>query len=181
MGFSYDIALSFATEDQALVEKVYHYLKAENFSVFFAPSPEGQLALSGRNQREAFYDVFARSSEYVALFVSKSYVGKPVPMEEADLAFKSHPEDGKVIPIYLDGTPLPVEMLRPDVTNYFSADHPVTIAKHLAGRIRGERAPAEKAPSPVSPGNSMNIQGNTGGFQVFVQHMEIGKENGEKR
>ena len=58
MDYKYDIALSFATEDQKLVEKVYHYLRAENLNVFFAPSQEGQKVLSGKNQREVFYSIF---------------------------------------------------------------------------------------------------------------------------
>ena len=34
MGYKYDIALSFATEEQQLVDKVYHYLKREGMTVF---------------------------------------------------------------------------------------------------------------------------------------------------
>lgn len=67
----FEIALSYATEDQNLVEKVYHYLKAEQVNVFFAPSKEGQVFLSGKNQREAFYSIFGKNARYVALFVSK--------------------------------------------------------------------------------------------------------------
>lgn len=76
MNYQYKIALSFASENEKLVEKVYHYLKSKQIKVFFAPSPEGQIFLSGKNQREAFYDVFGNKSEYVALFVSKYYITK---------------------------------------------------------------------------------------------------------
>lgn len=54
MDYKYDIALSFATEDQKLVEKVYHYLRAENLNVFFAPSQEGQKVLSGKKSAGSF-------------------------------------------------------------------------------------------------------------------------------
>ena len=74
MNYQYEIALSFATEEQDLVEKVYRYLKAENVHVFFAPSSEGQIALSGKNQREAFYSIFGLNAQYVALFVSNENV-----------------------------------------------------------------------------------------------------------
>lgn len=53
MNQHYDIALSFATEEQELVEKVYRYLKAENILVFFAPALECQVVLSGKT-REKF-------------------------------------------------------------------------------------------------------------------------------
>lgn len=42
MNHQFDIALSFATENQPLADTVYHYLKAKGLRVFFAPSPEGQ-------------------------------------------------------------------------------------------------------------------------------------------
>ena len=80
-----DIAISFATENEELAETVYHYLKAEGLSVFFAPAPECQTILSGENQREFFYRIFGMESRYVILLVSEFYVRKEVPMEEADV------------------------------------------------------------------------------------------------
>lgn len=83
MDKKYSIALSFATENQELVEKVYYYLKAEGIPTFFAPARECQMDISGKNQSEIFYEIFGLRAEYVALFVSNSYVNKRVPMEEA--------------------------------------------------------------------------------------------------
>lgn len=54
MKYDYKIALSYATENEEIASKVYHYLKAEGISVFFAPAPECQIVLSGKNQREVF-------------------------------------------------------------------------------------------------------------------------------
>lgn len=85
----FDIALSFATEEQNLVEKVYHYLRAEGLSVFFAPTPESQEILSGKDQKEVFYEIFALRAKYVVLFVSTNYIVKAVPMEEAEISFAS--------------------------------------------------------------------------------------------
>ena len=90
MEASYNIALSYETDNIKLVEKVYHYLKAEGITVFFAPAEECQQILSGKNQREIFYEVFGLKAEFVALFVSKSYVSKEVPMEEASIAIAKH-------------------------------------------------------------------------------------------
>lgn len=169
MNYQYEIALSFATEDRDLVEKVYHYLKAENIHVFFAPSPEGQIVLSGKNQREVFYSIFGLNAQYVALFVSKHYVVREVPMEEARIAFAKHTIEGSVIPVYLDGTPLPAELLDPKNTNYFKSDDPAVIANHLASKIKEQDAPSPTADAPANSANSMRVEGNTAEKQVFIQ------------
>lgn len=167
MNYRYKVALSFATEEQNLVEEVYHYLKAENLSVFFAPAPECQAYISGKNQRVVFYDVFGLKSEYVALFVSKNYVVKKVPIEEAGIALAKH-DIGNVIPIYLDGTPLPGRLFDPKETNYFKSDSPSVIASHLAAKIKGINSENTTASSPMSS-NSMNIDGNIAEKQIFIQ------------
>lgn len=173
MDYKYDIALSFATEDQKLVEKVYHYLRAENLNVFFAPSQEGQKVLSGKNQREVFYSIFGLEAEYVALFVSQNYSMRQVPMEEAGIAFAKHGADGHVIPVYLDGTGLPKDMLDPQSTNYFEASDPAVIASHLAAKIAMDRKERKKlSGSHNKTDGIMNINGNTANKQIFIQTME---------
>ena len=88
----------------------------------------------------------------MALFVSQNYIMRQVPMEEAGIAFAKHGADGHVIPVYLDGTGLPKDMLDPQSTNYFEASDPAVIASHLAAK--------------------MNINGNTANKQIFIQTME---------
>ncbi len=171
MGKVFDIALSFATEDQALVEDVYHYLKAEGFSVFFAPSSEGQTLLSGKNQREIFYQIFGSMSKHVALFVSKDYVIKQVPMEEARIALAKHSDSGGVIPIYLDSTRLPLDMLDPKKVNYYRSSSAADIATHLSGKLRAD-APHPSADASLSGG--MHISGNVAERQIFIQNMYKG-------
>lgn len=166
----YQVALSFATEEQALVEKVYHYLKAEGISVFFAPASECQVILSGRNQREVFYEIFGMKSEYVALFVSINYINKDVPMEEANIAFSKHGDNGSVIPIYLDGTELPKDMLNPKETNYFKSKDPVKIALHLATKIKTEKVSYKKNHEDafnIEPPDSIMMVSGINGRNVF--------------
>lgn len=172
MSFKFKIALSFATEDQELVEKVYHYLKAENINVFFAPSKEGQVFLSGKNQREVFYNIFGMDSEFVALFVSKNYVSREVPMEEANIAFAKHEEDGSVIPIYIDGTPLPADLLNPKSMNYYRACNPAVIAAHLAKKIMAKNHHEQLNDIVQKDKNVMNIKGNKADKQVFINNVE---------
>lgn len=171
MKYHYDIALSYATEDSLLADKIYHYLRAEKIKVFFAPAPEAQTVLSGRNQREIFYQIFGLEAEYVALLVSKAYVGKEVPMEEASIAISKHSEDGKVIPIYLDGTPLPETMWDPHNMNYFCSASAAEIATHLSTRIKLNRQPLSESRETVSSKNVINPQGNIAGVQFFVNTM----------
>lgn len=180
MQYRYDVALSFATENKDIVDKVYHYLKAEGITAFFAPSPEAQVILSGQNGREIFYKIFGLESEYAALFVSKYYVEKEVPMEEATIAFNKHNGDGKVIPVYLDGTPLPKDMLDPKSTNYFVSNNAVEIASHLASRIKIDRkvapAPTKDSSTPAStpPGYSMNVHDNKARVIIPINQLNLG-------
>lgn len=171
MNRKFDIALSFATENQALVEDVYHYLKAKGLRVFFAPSPEGQAFISGKNQREVFYQVFGWEAEYAALFVTKDYIRRQVPMEEASIALTERAGTGTAIPIYLDGTPLPASLLDPKQTNYFASESPVAIAAHLAARCRPSE-PSPPAPPASQDLGGMHISGNTAQKQVFIQTLE---------
>lgn len=164
----FDIALSFATENQTLVDQVYHYLRAEGFSVFFAPSPEGQALISGKNQHEIFYQIFGWKARYVALFVSKDYIVKEVPMEEARISLTKRSGDGSVIPIYLDDAILPPDLLNPKQINYYRSHTAVDVAAHLAAKL--------KMDSPVSPSSAqhckgMNISENWADKQIFIQTM----------
>lgn len=167
MKCQFDIALSFATEDQPLVENVYHYLKARGFHVFFAPSPEGQAFLSGKNQREAFCQIFGWEAQYVALFVTRDYIRKEVPIEEANIALIERRETGTAIPIYLDGTPLPDKLFDPKQENYFTSDNPVAIASHLAARCRKSDSSQSEQPAVQRIG-SINISGNHADKQTII-------------
>ncbi len=172
MKYKFKIALSYATENEELVRQIYHYLKAEKIDVFFAPTQEGQITLSGENQREIFYEIFGKSAEYVALFVSKDYVRKKVPMEEANIAFTNHKDDGHVIPIYLDETKLPSDMLDPEQTNYFKSNSPIVIAKHLSSKVKNEEVQEEERNNLKEGHNIMNVNKNMAEKQVFVQKLE---------
>ena len=173
MSFVFDIALSFASEDQSLVEKVYHYLKAENLKVFFAPSSEAQTKLSGENQREIFYKIFGGDSNYVALFVSKDYIWREIPMEEANIAFAKHIENGKVIPIYLDNTSLPQDLLDPKNTNYFKSNNSAIIASHIAKKIKHQESQQTPESKSDEVKNTMNINNNKAIKQIFIQELNI--------
>lgn len=165
----FDIAISFAMENEKLADTVYHYLKAEGLSVFYAPAPECQSILSGQNQREIFYRIFGLESKYVILLVSQFYVMKEVPMEEARIAFSKHGGDASVIPIYLDGTELPRELWNSKKQNYFSSNNAAEIASHVASKVIKLEKRAEGKDSFVSSGIMKNEK-NKAATQIFIQN-----------
>lgn len=165
----FDIAISFATENEELAETVYHYLKAEGLSVFYAPAPDCQSILSGENQREIFYRIFGMESRYVVLLVSEFYVNKTLPMEEARIAFSKHESDSSVIPIYIDGTPLPKKLLDAKKQNYFSSDNAAEIAAHVASKV-GNVKENKKKKDDSGLDNVMVNKKNKARTQVFIQN-----------
>ena len=169
MGKLFDIAISFAMENVKLADTVYHYLKAEGLSVFFAPAPECQSILSGENQREIFYRIFGLESKYVILLISQFYVMKQVPMEEAKIAFSKHGRDASVIPIYLDGTELPRELLDAKKQNYFSSNDAAKIASHVASKVNKLEKQEEKKEGFAS-GSIMENEKNRADIQIFIQN-----------
>ncbi len=173
----FDIAISFATENEELAETVYHYLKAEGLSVFFAPAPECQSILSGENQREIFYRIFGMKSRYVVLLVSEFYVRKEVPMEEARIAFSKHGRDASVIPVYIDGTPLPKELLDDKKQNYFFSNNATEIADHVASKVSNVKENEKKA-SDTNSGNAMINKKNKAETQIFIQNYNRGRNDG---
>lgn len=162
----YDIALSFAMANKDLVEKVFHYLQAEGFTVFFAPSQKGQMEFSGKNQDTAFYEIFGIKARYVALFISKDYIKRTATMHEASIAFAKHKEDGSVISIYLDDTELPKEFLDPQKINYFKSNSAPQIAAHLSGRIKKAK---KKKDSCKNKGDIFNVKNNVAQNQIFIK------------
>lgn len=181
MGKLFDVAISFAMENQELADTVYHYLKAEGLSVFYAPAPECQSILSGENQREIFYRIFGLESKYVILLVSKYYVEKQVPMEEARIAFSKHGGDASVIPIYLDKTELPEELLDAKKQNYFSSDNAAEIASHVASKVNKLKKQEEEK-DVFGSGSIMKNERNRAETQIFIQNYNgERKDDGEKR
>lgn len=181
MGKLFDVAISFAMENQELADTVYHYLKAEGLSVFYAPAPDCQSILSGENQREIFYRIFGLESKYVILLVSKYYVEKQVPMEEARIAFSKHGGDASVIPIYLDKTELPEELLDAKKQNYFSSDNAAEIASHVASKVNKLKKQEEEK-DVFGSGSIMKNERNRAETQIFIQNYNgERKDDGEKR
>ena len=79
-GTQYQVALSFAGEQRAYVERVAQDLQARGIALFYDGFEK--VALWGRSGTETFQGVFEQRSAYVVMFISKEYVEKSWPRHE---------------------------------------------------------------------------------------------------
>lgn len=129
--FSYDVALSYAGEQEKLVRDVARILEAEGLRVFFAPDCGAEFI--GEDMIQRFYRIYRYESLFVAAFVTEDYVRKDITLHEAATAMLRQREEGRncLIPIYFGSAVLP--RLAPNI-NYIPADG--LLAVELADRIR---------------------------------------------
>ena len=109
----YDVALSFANEDRAFVERVAKYLKARNLRVFY--DRDEQINFWGKDIKPTLDSVFRIRSNVVVMFISKHYANKMWTSLERQSAFaRANLEPREfVLPARFDDTEL--EDLRPTV------------------------------------------------------------------
>lgn len=117
--YQYDVAVSYASEQERYVSRVCKILEKENLEVFFAPNREEEFI--GRDMITEFYDIYRYKSMYVACFVSEEYLKKDITMHEAKVATLREKEEKRncLIPICWGNARLPG--LDPDI-NFLNAD-----------------------------------------------------------
>ena len=105
--WTYDIALSYASEQERTVSRVAAILETEGLKVFFAPDRQGQFAAD--NMIARFYRIFRYQSRYAAAFVTEDYLRKDYTLYEAEAAQlpDGHGRKNRLIPIYFGGAALP--------------------------------------------------------------------------
>lgn len=117
--FSYDVAISYASEQERIVSRVVNILKVDGFRIFFAPDLESEYI--AEDMIAQFYRIYRYESRYVAAFVTEEYLRKDITMHEAKTAMLRRREEGRncLIPIYFEKAVLPC--LDPDI-NYIRGD-----------------------------------------------------------
>lgn len=75
--FEYDVVFSLAGEKKEYVEKVATYIKEKGLKVWFYKFEE--VELWGKNQVDAFSEIFTKSAKYCVLFISQEYTIKVWP------------------------------------------------------------------------------------------------------
>jgi TIR domain/HEAT repeats len=106
MNFKYDIAVSFAGEDRAVVEEFVNALAANDISVFYYPWEQAQLW--GQDLYQHLYMIYQQAAQYCVIFISEHYARKAWTQHELRSAqaraFQQNSE--YILPIKLDDTEL---------------------------------------------------------------------------
>lgn len=105
--FTYDVAVSFAGEDRAIVKELVNILASRNISVFY--DSWEQAKLWGKDLYQYLDMIYRQAAQYCVIFVSKHYVEKAWTKHELRSAqaraFQQNSE--YILPIQLDDTELP--------------------------------------------------------------------------
>lgn len=111
--WKYDVAISYASQQESYVSRVVKILKKEGIKVFYAPDREEEFL--GRDMIMEFYDIYRYESLFVASFVSNDYLKKDITMHEARTALLREKNENRncFIPVYFQGAKL--EGLNPDI------------------------------------------------------------------
>ncbi len=140
----YAVALSFASEDEALVRGVYRYLRSHEINAFFAPSKISQLW--GKDEHE-FERIYGPGSRYVVPFISEHYIRKEWPRLEFRAARKeARIRDAEfILPVRVDDTALPGLRRK---TQYVDARQhtPKEIAAFLIEKLEADVRTSDAAP-----------------------------------
>ncbi len=105
--YEYDVALSFASEDEQPVELLANLLKRGGHSCFYAKHEEAMLW--GKNLHEHLSFVYKDQARYCVMFLSQHYARKLWPKLERESAQARAFEENHeyILPIRLDDTEIP--------------------------------------------------------------------------
>lgn len=144
--FEFDVALSFAGEDRAYVEKVAAYLKKMGYSVFY--DKYEKVTLWGKDLFEHLSKVYYELSTFTIMFISKHYAKKLWTNHERKnaqaRAFKSNKE--YILPVRFDKTKIPGILPTTgylDVSNMTPKNLAELIKQKLGPRLRYNFMPDE--------------------------------------
>lgn len=181
--YLYDIALSYASEQERYVSRVYEFLKLHGLSVYFAPG--NQEDITAENLVQVFYPIFHDQSMMIAAFVSKEYLKKDWTRQEVSIALTRSREEKRncLIPICFGAARVPG--MDPDI-HYLNAEKSeAEIAYFLAEKVK--RRKKEFAAATV-PSEKSGVDGSrkdctfspvvhAGGDVYITQASEIKNSN----
>jgi hypothetical protein len=105
--FKYDVAVSFAGQDRAVVEEFVNILASNHISVFYDSWEQAELW--GKDLYQYLDMIYSQAAQYCVIFVSSNYVKKAWTKHELRSAqaraFQQNSE--YILPIKLDETELP--------------------------------------------------------------------------
>jgi hypothetical protein len=105
--FEYDVALSFAGEDRATVEKFARLLKAKNIKVFYDEYEAADMW--GKDLIDHLVNIYSRKARYCVMFISQYYPLKKWTKVERRAAQERAFRDANeyILPLRLDDTQVP--------------------------------------------------------------------------
>jgi hypothetical protein len=138
----YDIAVSFAGAQRALVEPIVRACQALGLTVFY--DKDKTVEFWGRNFITGMREVYGGAkTRYVVPFLSEEYLASGYPMDEFNTAMRRAIElgvDGYLLPIVVGSVKVPAELLDPAIgyllLEAFTADE---LAQLIADRVGAAR------------------------------------------
>lgn len=105
--FEYDVVLSFAGEDRAVVEKFANLLIAKNIKVFYDKTETS--ILWGKDLVDHLADVYGKQARYCIMFISKYYpLKKWTKLERTHAQARAFGDSNEyILPVRLDDTEVP--------------------------------------------------------------------------
>ncbi|MHB1471387.1 MAG: TIR domain-containing protein [Thermoplasmataceae archaeon] len=102
----YDVAISYASEQEKYVERVADLVKNQGIRVFYAPFEE--IDMWGRNIDEYLQETYFSKAKICLMFISKEYAAKEWCRSESRSAFARQREQGLyILPVRFDDKELP--------------------------------------------------------------------------
>lgn len=102
--YEYDIAFSYASEQEQYVIRVAKLLDEMDIKVFVKPFLEQQFL--ARDLHRETYKMYGTNCRYIACFISKEYLEKEIPRHEFSIAVNRMKKEKRIciIPVMMDKT-----------------------------------------------------------------------------
>jgi hypothetical protein len=130
----YDVAISYASEDEKTAEEIAEAMKEAGLRVFFAPYARAQLW--GEKLGDYFKKTYGSDASYVLLLVSKHYFSKDFPNYEFTIALGEarRRKEVFILPVRLDSTPI-IGLLSDIHYIEYSKEGPDEIARFVKQKV----------------------------------------------
>lgn len=107
--YKYDIALSYQSKSEKLVQAVSNYLKSEGWNVFFAPNNKKELLSENLNSK--LFQVYQNESLVKVLFITKEYLNSEYTQLELRRSLSSSQDnERRLIVVNFIGESIPEEL-----------------------------------------------------------------------
>ncbi|MCP4115332.1 MAG: TIR domain-containing protein [Desulfobacteraceae bacterium] len=157
----YDIAVSYASEDNEIVEEFVKKAEESKIGVYYDKNEKASLL--GRDLNEVTEEIYGESARFCLIFISKNYINKKWPNDEFDCAVKRElrTKEKCIIPIRLDNAKWTGSLESKKNTAYFdlTKESIVDFVNYMSEKMKNaeeervEEAVAEEEPSlPTSHG-----------------------------